>query len=68
MYLRYVVNEITNPWVGGSDNELDRSMLAASNTLGKRDDQFLQGRGSECDSIQIQDKNLRVIKKIELCG
>ena len=43
-------------------------MLAASNALGKRDDQFLQGRGSECDSIQIQDKNLRIIKKIEICG
>ena len=43
-------------------------MLAASNALGKRDDQFLQGRGSECDSRQIQDKNLQVIKKIELCG
>ena len=47
MCLRHVANEITNPWVGGADDEADRSILAASNTLGERNDQFLQGRGSE---------------------
>ena len=67
MYLRHVANEITHPWVGGADDEADHSMLAASNSLGERQDQFLQARGSECDSRQIQDKNLRAINMFELC-
>lgn len=41
MYLCHVANEITYPWVGGADDELDRSMLSASNPLGEREDQFL---------------------------
>ena len=53
MCLRHVVNESTYPWVGGADDEADRSMLTASNALGKGEDQFLQSRGSERDSRQI---------------
>ena len=68
MCLRHVADEITYPWVGGADDEADHSILAASNSLGERQDQFLQGRGSERDSRQIQDKNLRTIRKVELCG
>ena len=58
MYLRHVTNEIPYPRIGGADDESDRSMLAASNSLSERQDQFLQGRGSKREPRQIQDKNL----------
>ena len=68
MCMRHVTNEITNTWVGGADDEPNRSVLAATNTLGEREDQFLQSRGSERDSRQVEDKNLRIIKTVELCS
>ena len=43
-------------------------MLAASNSLGERQDQFLQRRRSKRDSRQIQDKNLGLIRTVELRG
>ena len=43
-------------------------MLAASNSLREGQDQFLQGRGAERDSRQIQDKNLGFIRSVDLSG
>ena len=68
MCLGHITNEIGNPWIGGADDEADRPILSASNTLGEREDEFLHGRGSERDSRQIQNKNLRTIKKLESCS
>ena len=68
MCLRHIANKITYRWVGGTNDEADRPIFAASNSLGERQDQFLQSRGSERDSRQIQHKNLRTVSRVELCG
>ena len=41
MGFRHVANGITNTWVGGADNEPNRSILAATNALGEREGSIL---------------------------
>ena len=53
MCLGHVADEITNPRIGGADDESDRPMFAASNALGEREHQLLQTCGSERDARQI---------------
>ena len=47
VYLCHVPKAIGNPCIGGADDQANCAVLTASDALGEREDQFLQGGRSE---------------------
>ena len=43
----HIANKVPNTWIGCTNDEADCSMLASSNALGERENQFLQSRRGE---------------------
>ena len=68
MCLSHVPNEVGNSRIGRGDDEADRPILPPSNALGEREKKLLHCQGGEGDSRQIQNEDLRIIKKVELCS
>ena len=68
MCLGHVLDRVSNPWIGGADDEADGSELSTSNALGEREDQLLQTRRRQGDPRQIEDKELYLFGMAELCS